>query len=323
MEKILSLTFWCLFTMFGMTVMAQTNQIATLLSGENVEIYFGPESFKQAVADAVEGDIITLSEGTFDSPGTIETPITVRGVGMGLVNYDPYITPTQINGTLSLKSGFSAEALRFTDTFFLCTELPISFTKCYLEKIVGNENNNVTLIQCDSKDSIGREINLNAVNSSLTLCCDSRYQSNHANLVNCVVNITHYGNSGTLFNANFTNCVISTTDNSAIYQTPSNTYHNCIFFGSNGNKTFDSLNVNGTNHVYTDSSTVFKDGTHYQLLDQYKTLKGNDDKEIGLYGGNIGFDIIPNNPQITHFEVAPKTSSDGKLSIKIEVSSVE
>ena len=45
---------------------------------------------------------------------------------------------------------------------------------------------------------------------------------------------------------------------------------------------------------------------------------GSDGTQIGLHGG-IGFDLIPSTLQITKCEVAPRSTKDGKLSVKIEV----
>lgn len=64
---------------------------------------------------------------------------------------------------------------------------------------------------------------------------------------------------------------------------------------------------------------VFKEGTFYQLTDEAKKYIGDDGTEVGIYGGSLGFDPTPTNPQITKFNVAPKTTADGKLSVDIEV----
>ncbi len=57
----------------------------------------------------------------------------------------------------------------------------------------------------------------------------------------------------------------------------------------------------------------------YELTDEAKaTYIGSDGTQIGLYGG-IGFDLIPSTLQITKCEVAPRSTKDGKLSVKIEV----
>ena len=57
----------------------------------------------------------------------------------------------------------------------------------------------------------------------------------------------------------------------------------------------------------------------YELTDEAKaTYIGSDGTQIGLHGG-IGFDLVPSTLQITKCEVAPRSTSDGKLSVSIEV----
>lgn len=57
----------------------------------------------------------------------------------------------------------------------------------------------------------------------------------------------------------------------------------------------------------------------YELTDEAKaTYIGSDGTQVGLHGG-IGFDLVPSTLQITKCEVAPRSTKDGKLSVKIEV----
>ena len=65
---------------------------------------------------------------------------------------------------------------------------------------------------------------------------------------------------------------------------------------------------------------VFKEGSFYELLDNLKTSwLGNDGTERGMYGSNWPFDPTTTNPRITKFNVAKKTTADGKLPVEIEV----
>lgn len=57
----------------------------------------------------------------------------------------------------------------------------------------------------------------------------------------------------------------------------------------------------------------------YELTDEAKTTYiGSDGTQIGIHGG-IGFDLVPSTLQITKCEVAPRSTTDGKLSVSIEV----
>ena len=64
------------------------------------------------------------------------------------------------------------------------------------------------------------------------------------------------------------------------------------------------------------------DDNDFKLTEEAKALiKGTDGTEVGIYGGNLPFD--PTKPQISKFNVAAKTTGDGKLSVDIEVKSAE
>lgn len=67
------------------------------------------------------------------------------------------------------------------------------------------------------------------------------------------------------------------------------------------------------------SEKLFEDNTFGKLTTAAKKYLGSDGTEVGIYGGNLPFDATPTNPQITKFNVASKTTADGKLSVDIEV----
>jgi len=68
----------------------------------------------------------------------------------------------------------------------------------------------------------------------------------------------------------------------------------------------------------------YSDDNEYKLTEAAKGLiKGTDGTEVGIYGGNLPYAPTPTNPQISKFNVAAKTTADGKLSVDIEVKSAE
>lgn len=68
----------------------------------------------------------------------------------------------------------------------------------------------------------------------------------------------------------------------------------------------------------------FNDKETFDLTDDAKTkYLGLDGTEVGIYGGNFPFDPKTSAPQITKFNVATKSTVDGKLSVDIEVKGVE
>ena len=70
-----------------MVAWAQNNQSLTAIlqhvvdGTETAKVYVGKEAFKNAYNDAVNGDVITLSSGSFDSPSVFQKELSVYGAG--------------------------------------------------------------------------------------------------------------------------------------------------------------------------------------------------------------------------------------------------
>lgn len=60
--------------------LAQT-QVATLQHGDDISVFYGSNAFVEAHTAAADGDIVTLSGGSFSST-TITKAITLRGAGV-------------------------------------------------------------------------------------------------------------------------------------------------------------------------------------------------------------------------------------------------
>lgn len=104
--------------------------------------------------------------------------------------------------------------------------------------------------------------------------------------------------------------------------------YNCVAVSEN--TCFDNLS-NTTNTVVSEYLDIFKtytgkydDKEPLELTDEAKNkYLGLDGTEIGMHGGNFPFDSKTSAPQITKFNVASKSTVDGKLSVDIEVRGVE
>lgn len=308
---------WMSIIAFSAT--AQTTQLATLQHQDQVSIFYGAESLKQAVAAASDGDMITLSAGQFDAP-TFDKELTVRGAGMGIIDAPGYSIPTIINGTSRANKKLNIEAVHIDG---LNVAEDVTIVKCRVNELNTNASSytgNVTIIQSRlyirglGEGSI-TAINSRIANSFFSNSCKS------ANLTNCVLFYGGSTYSRYIYNLTMTNCVvlnpalnysIDLSDNIAAY--------NCIFCGKIGTQ---KASVNSTNLIRTDITTIFKEEGYCELLDEFKSFATTDGTEVGIYGGNLGFTQTPNNPQITKFTVAPRTSADGKLSVEIQVEGME
>ena len=65
---------------------AQNNESLTAIlqhveGTETVKVYVGKEAFKNAYTDAVNGDVITLSSGSFNVPSAFQKELSVYGAG--------------------------------------------------------------------------------------------------------------------------------------------------------------------------------------------------------------------------------------------------
>lgn len=328
MKKLLLLLTLLLATA-GATL-AQSVQVATLTHEGGITSFTGSKALRQAYDAAADGDIITLSSGTFECVN-FEKRITVRGAGMGVkVNdSDPYIEPTILKGQYEIKADgddkniFKLEGILSEERVSLQGVFEAQFSKCrfdYLDYSAGvgsferasfincillgliiPENSNINFFGCYLKD-------LNA-----------RFNNNtQHNITNCILDA---GDSGR-FNEN--NCIIK---NSIFLNTTESEFcdnKGTSFFSIWNGKIakgspFYNTQESHNNTIVPEGIQLFKEGTFYQLTDESKQYLGDDGTEVGIYGGSLPFDPLPTNPQITKFKVAPKTTADGKLSVDIEV----
>ncbi len=306
----------------SLSAVAQTTQLATLQHQDQVSIYYGAESLKEAVAAAADGDVITLSAGQFDAV-TFDKELTVRGAGMGIIDAPGYSMPTIINGSCSARKGLAIEALTM-DGLYISGDTKI--VKCYIHVLGGNTNyysGNVTVVQSKLRLTNLRDGHVEAINSYILNTFYNSTDCADANLVNCVLYYSRPNGNLTIANyLTMTNCVIRSADELGyvVKCNSSVAMFNCILCGN-----IDTTNarVDNTDLIRKDITTVFKDEGYCELLDEFKTFSTTDGKEVGIYGENLGFSQTPNNPQIKKFSVAPRTSADGKLSVEIEVEGLE
>lgn len=314
----------------SLSAVAQTTQLATLQHQDQVSIYYGAESLKEAVAAAADGDVITLSAGQFDAV-TFDKELTVRGAGMGIATAPGYSIPTVINGSCLNTVPIKLESLSIQK---ITVKNDVTFTKCKVESLsVYNADTqaNLTIIQSDTYLTFDSRYakTLTAVNSKLESNRESWYNEDlRATITNCILTINYTGGGSpfAIYGTTFFNSIIKLNcplvGVSFSTSTSPSAAYNCIICGENGGRDLGGVS-NGTNLIRSDLATVFKEDGYYELLDEFKTFATTDGKEVGIYGGNLGFSQTSNNPQIKKFSVAPRTSADGKLSVEIEVEGLE
>ena len=324
--------------MFVATFSFAQQQLATLNHNDSITVYYGATALQQAHSAAVNGDIITLSPGAFQSVD-ITKAITLRGAGM----YPDTVAgtaPTTLIGdfTLTVENdslhNLYLEGLACANTmnyskvysprFVKCLFRIISYTgshtmrdamfmNCIMENFCNLYNNNVA--------SGGYAQNTMFVNSVIL----DLYRYGSPTLINCVA----------YFDPSELNNGISVR-NSILYfpnrNSNTNVYsvYNCIgieynnspynYFNSTGTQNHQILNYNSFASVFKTFRGSIADGVDFQLLDTIATsFLGTDGTQVGIYGGIMPFDPSVRNPLIKKCNVASRSTADGKLAVDIEI----
>ncbi|MCM1452690.1 MAG: hypothetical protein NC102_10565 [Clostridium sp.] len=319
MGKKLLLLFAVFLTMVRMN--AQSSLVATLSHEGQITTFNGSNAFVEAVGAAVDGDIITLSEGQFNKLN-INKSITVRGAGMM-----PGENPSILAGEFAI----NAPNITFEGILVNATNAVnvygghVVFNKCCMEDLtLAKEGCSVQLINTIITEQLHVNGEAEAINSVIGQLYLANYESKF-NGTNCIIGNPKREYSSNLYDArasNFNNCIFYQVNNiGSTNFSQDQILNNCFFIGDNKTP-FYVLTMSSTNNkVFPADTPVFKEGTTaYELLDELQaTWLGDDGTQAGIHGGQMPFDPTPSNPQITKFNVASKTTVDGKLAIDIEV----
>lgn len=307
--------------------------MATLNHEGTISTFYGTVALRQAHAAAVSGDVITLSSGTFLSTD-ISKAVTIRGAGMevtkvnDIVNEPTVLTgnfnikiPAEDTGRLTLEGIYHNENIWFSEgqvknALFLKSRFK------YISKSGSCKVQDLTVLNCRISDNIdvGSGNSAQFLNSVV-----NGFGSGYMSFSHCVIlstlNLNNNGNE-------YKSCIIGKGIYTDYAVSSSSSAYNNLFISD---ETDILSNVpNNTNlRVPTNDERFaylrgYDDSKDYKLTDQNRdVLKATDGGEIGIYGGSLPYSAIPTNPQITKFNVASKTTADGKLSVDIEVKSGE
>lgn len=302
-------------------------QVATLQHGDSISMYYGVRAFVDAHTAASNGDIITLSSGSFDTC-RITKAIKLRGAGA--LPDSNNLVPTSFN---SLMVGV------YTNNDSLgCFEMEGIFVQ-YLK-----------LLPCTSP----KFVRCAFVSLETDRYNNSNSVVNNAQFINCV--IRNYNNGYYCNNALFTNSVVwdvqadkSTTFNNCFVRLGGyfyyhlNAYNSVILFTTSysngvsidGGTFFHNIIIasnfssiyNSTNKRYQTIASVFENwngsfdfGNTYTLKDSVaNSFRSADGTEVGIHGGVLPFAWTPSYMYIKKCNVANRSTADGKLSVDIEV----
>ena len=345
--------FLSLFALAAATMSyAQSFVLATLSHEGEISTFYGAGALKEAHAAAEHGDVITLSSGSFQATD-ITKAVTIRGAGMQ-VDSIAQIYPSVVVGDFkidvpdSLEQHLTVEGI-YCDNNTVTVHHTLSnatFIKSrfYYFRSLGASNNfgymkNLAFIHCKIQGEFTNPSDNNSISFVNSLIMNpsvgnSSYPNNSFEFTNCIVRWRTWPAvpSSSSHYAIYRNCILSSNLTSYDMKLSStNLIYNCLGIASQN--MFANIAALGSSifNTATDMAGVFKTWTGtvseietYELTDEAKTkYLGDDGKELGIYGGNLPFTPNPTNPKITKFNVASKSTADGKLSVDIEVKAAE
>lgn len=318
--------FMAVMAMFATTVKAQTSLMATLNHEGAISTFYGNRALQQAYAAAVDGDVINLSSGTFQAEN-IKKAITLRGAGMSL-DATSQIEPTILVNSFNIE--IPDETTHRLTIEGIYSDQTISINKLKNALFLKNRFWIINVAQYVT--------DLTFIHCKIAGRYEGWAETSSASFQNCIVS-AQFGE-----NYSLNNCIVKDGYN-CVYAThcPNSEYKNCIFVKSDdaqSTSTYynnlyirdrDFTNIPNNTNIRVDENNAaiknllnYSDDNDYKLTEEAKALiKGTDGTEVGIYGGNLPFDPTPTNPQISKFNVAAKTTADGKLSVDIEVKSAE
>lgn len=316
----------------------QSSLLATLSHEGTISTFYGAGALRAAHAAAADGDIITLSSGSFVSTD-ITKGITLRGAGME-VNSEVHGEPTIISGDFSIAipeettERLTIEGIYHNATIYVTKQLEnATFLKNRFRTFYDYTGTikNATFIHCRISESLSLSADCSAACVNCIIMNPSTISNSTSNFecVNCVLD---KGNNWNNFHSSsLKNCILIVTQNYSIPGTC--TVYNCValsdefpsrIFSNVPNTTNIVLNRSEVNQFFKSGNSTYNDNEKYELPEEAQSqYVGTNGTQVGIYGGTLPFSSTPTNPQITKCNVAAKSTADGKLSVDIEVSSVE
>ena len=335
---------------------AQVVFVATLQHESTTTQYYGQDALTSAYKAAVDGDVITLSDGTFTwSAGDFNKSITLRGAGINGEKRTIIAGGDMRLATRNKEVATHFEGIRFHITIYIYNEDAqyekgkIEFIKCFAQSINSRSSGNSTK---DSPkvyfyNSILNHIyfyentaypKYSIVNSYIGLLYSTSELGNNTSIFDhCIIDFNvpdryNVTQSAAYCNyLNFNNCIFvwrgtyNGNDINYIFQNTA-TATNCLSI--NKNKLFNNLLVNNNNMTAATVDEVFKsfkggswDGIEtFELTEEAKTkYLGNDSTQVGMQGGAMPFNTTVSYPIITKLKSDLYTTKDGKLTIDVEV----
>jgi hypothetical protein len=325
--------FVLLLSVVGMKNAFAQNQVATLQHNDTITAaFYGENAFREAYTAAVDGDIITLSSGSFAGFGIYKS-ITIHGAGCV---YDSLtrLLPTNITGNVKPgTNNICFEGIRFTGAIFFqesCNNN--SFIKCCIEKITTNNSggfnycNNWQFVNCIIKSfKHGRENYLfhgmSLINSVVRF--ENYYHNSEFSPTNIYNSVVLFDSNVNIKNIVAYNSIIATVSNHVV---SNSTFFNCIGIETGETLLFEGQIAQNVMEVdsYEDVFETFEGEVTYDNIYQLQqdiatTFLGHDGTEVGIYGGITPYKTRPSYMILKNCNVAGQSDENKKLNVEMEL----
>lgn len=305
---------------------AQDIQLVTVQHGSEMQAFYGPDGFKNAMAAAQKGDVISLSGGNFNS-ATIDKAVTIQGAGyVQDVKNNRYKTLLIGDVNINLpegESGLYIEGICTYNNFNIQGNVSsMSIVRCLMTNNVEvkSESNNLTFLHCRIN-----YLKLTGVSHSALVrnCAIEYFYGSNSNAEdgvaeNCVFcdycyeNVIHF----TFKNSVICNIYYLKSASNSFYYNIGNNYGNFNWNTLQEGNTFENIG-NFKTKYFGDSKANYQSAL--TLTEEGKKIKGQDGTEVGIHGGSMPFTDVPSTPQITQKTVAPQSDVNGKLAVKFVI----
>lgn len=315
---------------------------ATLQHNGQMTPYFGKDAFREAKADAVDGDTITLSPGRFEATLSVRNRIRVVGTAAfdwGRLSREKV---TYFSGPFQLLAdSIELEGCQFSDPQ-LFRKKNITIKRCELLDLHSQPHENTLVDQCLiwNENAIDNGINYTIRNSTIWKFEVMNTPTNVANITHCFVWDYYLADSshGVQPYAIYTDnvlCLDATTQDAPEYQVtgvsecifyPPSEFHYNHFYRMNSDHDANyfvpysfapgCVNDNNTVNSENSSSIYGYGGMNDQRFEReypctYAPTIGSDGTPVGITGG-VGFNLYPGIPRILSSSFDEKTDLQGQ-----------
>ena len=291
---------------------------AVLQHGDQVSVFKGGNAFVQAMTAAVDGDVITLSDGQF-APAPINKSVSIYGAG-----YESNAeTGTAVSCLLgNVYIGVQGDTLcnvhlegLYINNGYLYAGYSnggiknVTVEKCRMQNALNmaGYNENMTIKQCVLNSGLARggEYKNMLISNCIVLGQVSGYTENGETLVDhsiCAGN-RYSGNNGR--GITWTNCIFTYNTNSNVcgpYSVVKNSLKRTFANFNEGATTENIYNVGDISQVFADAENGDYSDERTWELKQPDVWIGTDGTQIGIHGG-IGWSKVPRTPVIKSREL--------------------